>query len=571
MLNDPTCFDKLATIAVASGVATFAAAGLAPPPGVLESVAAGGGLLGLLRGRRALDRDALAARLRDDLAANWEAWGETASMADPGRRASAVASFEEVIGRCAPPPGALIGQRLDAEAIARLMLAEAARLRPEVFADANPRNADAHLARGFFLKVTTRAYARLFAEPDFIDRIAPDLWRGLFDAVDEILRLVRDLHAERDTTEAPIRLKLTVAQKLAVSFGAQTADILDPARLERFLEESADRRDDLAARLTAPSNEDDPAVRRLRAEAAALIEDGRFEEADARLTEAEARAEAAEREAEEALDRRKRSRAASRAERGDLARLRLAYREAAEHYARAARITPAADAEQRWSYALRRASTLYALGREFGDNAALEESIAVHRGDALPLAPRTDRPLDWARTQNNLGNALFNLGEREAGTETLREAVAAYRAALEERSRDRVPLDWAATQTNIGNALGTLGEREAGTETLREAVAAFRAALEEPTRDRVPLDWAATQNNLGNALRTLGEREAGTETLREAVAAFRAALEERTRGPRPPRLGRDPEQPRHRPRHHRRTRGRDRNPPRGRRRLPRRP
>ena len=35
-------------------------------------------------------------------------------------------------------------------------------------------------------------------------------------------------------------------------------------------------------------------------------------------------------------------------------------------------------------------------------------------------------------TQNNLGNALVALGERETGTARLEEAVAAYRAALEE-------------------------------------------------------------------------------------------------------------------------------------------
>ena len=78
--------------------------------------------------------------------------------------------------------------------------------------------------------------------------------------------------------------------------------------------------------------------------------------------------------------------------------------------------------------------------------------------------------------------------------------MAAYRAALEERRRDRVPLDWATTQNNLGNALGSLGERESGTARLEEAVVAFRAALEERRRDRVPLDWAMTQNNLGAAL-----------------------------------------------------------------------
>jgi hypothetical protein len=50
---------------------------------------------------------------------------------------------------------------------------------------------------------------------------------------------------------------------------------------------------------------------------------------------------------------------------------------------------------------------------------------------------------------------------------------------------------------NLGVALATLGELESGPARLEEAVAAFRAALEEWTRDRVPLDWAKAQYNLG--------------------------------------------------------------------------
>ena len=43
-------------------------------------------------------------------------------------------------------------------------------------------------------------------------------------------------------------------------------------------------------------------------------------------------------------------------------------------------------------------------------------------------------------TQNNLGTALRALGERESGTARLNEAVAAYREALKEYTRERVPL-----------------------------------------------------------------------------------------------------------------------------------
>jgi tetratricopeptide (TPR) repeat protein len=59
----------------------------------------------------------------------------------------------------------------------------------------------------------------------------------------------------------------------------------------------------------------------------------------------------------------------------------------------------------------------------------------------------------------------------------LRKAVAALREALRERTRATVPLDWALTQNNLGNALRVQGERERGTARLREAVIAYEAAL----------------------------------------------------------------------------------------------
>jgi len=72
-------------------------------------------------------------------------------------------------------------------------------------------------------------------------------------------------------------------------------------------------------------------------------------------------------------------------------------------------------------------------------------------------------------TQNNLGNALSSLGERESGTARLEEAVSAYREALKERTRERVPLAWATTQNNLATALSSLGERESGVARLEEA------------------------------------------------------------------------------------------------------
>ena len=83
--------------------------------------------------------------------------------------------------------------------------------------------------------------------------------------------------------------------------------------------------------------------------------------------------------------------------------------------------------------------------------------------------------------------------------------MAAYRATLEVWSREDAPYG-ARTQNNLGNALLALGERESGTDRLEEAIATYRAALEVWSREDAPYDWAMTQNN-GNALSSAKARQ----------------------------------------------------------------
>jgi hypothetical protein len=117
---------------------------------------------------------------------------------------------------------------------------------------------------------------------------------------------------------------------------------------------------------------------------------------------------------------------------------------------------------------------------------------------------------DIARIKLILGNSLVTVGDQTGTNDPISEAIGLYRAAL---TNFQFPLDRAMTQNNLGYAMFRLGERESGTADLQQAVAAYRAALVERTRERAPLDWATTQNNLGNALETLGERESGTADL----------------------------------------------------------
>jgi tetratricopeptide (TPR) repeat protein len=297
---------------------------------------------------------------------------------------------------------------------------------------------------------------------------------------------------------------------------------------------------------------DAPEVAQLKDAARAALDVGRLDEADDLLARVETAQDAALDQRQRVLEQQQREveqqqreveqqqieRAAIAAQRGGIALTRLRYREAAQHFAAAARRLPPGQEERAVACLYEEADALYRQGEEFGDHDALVDAIARYRM-LLDRRPRERVPLDWATTQNKLGTALWTLAERESGTAGLEEAVAAFRLALEERTRERVPLDLAGTQNNLGIALMKLGEwasgaPDAGRGRLEEAVAAHRLALEERTRERVPLDWAATQNDLGAALTRLGEREsgapdAGRGRLEEAVAAYRLALEERTR------------------------------------------
>ena len=57
-------------------------------------------------------------------------------------------------------------------------------------------------------------------------------------------------------------------------------------------------------------------------------------------------------------------------------------------------------------------------------------------------------------------------------------------------------------------------------------MAAYRASLDELTRERVPLDWALTQIGLGSALTSLAEQSAADpETLPHAREAIEDGCE----------------------------------------------
>ncbi len=351
-------------------------------------------------------------------------------------------------------------------------------------------------------------------------------------SLEEVQAFVKAERQELKTTyQAQIKdlsQRLEVTQDAVIGFFAiLKREHVPLEKMTETLAAIAQRHREMLDRL-AVLDPDDPAIKALIREARTALAKGDYDRADLLLHRAEAAELEAARQAQAAANKRLLKSAVARAERGEISLTRLRYREAARHFKAASSLVPNLHPQEQGAYLRRSADALGEYGDQQGNNEALREAIAAYH-EALGVLTQEHMPLDWAGTQNNLGNVLSRLGTREPGTSRLEAAVSAYRSALEERTRERVPLDWAATQTNLGNALRMLGEREPGTSRLEEAVAAFRSALEAYTRERVPLYWALTQNNLGIALSLLGERESGTSRLEEAVVAYRLALEERTR------------------------------------------
>ena len=131
------------------------------------------------------------------------------------------------------------------------------------------------------------------------------------------------------------------------------------------------------------------------------------------------------------------------------------------------------------------------------------------------------------------------------------EAVEAYRLALTVRTRDDLPQDWARTQNNLGNALRALGERLGWAGGSASAERGGRGPPPGPHRPhsrRPPPAMGQDPEQPGHRAPGPGRASGGPEGLRrlsEAVEAFRQALTVDTRDDLPQVLGHDPEQPGH--------------------------
>src|SRR5512147_560680 len=221
---------------------------------------------------------------------------------------------------------------------------------------------------------------------------------------DQVAVITEALKREQKLTDEQRQTIADLEGKLGVSAGALRAFFrtlgeaeVPPERQEAKLVEIAERYKQLVTQVAAAPG-DDPEVAKLKGEAKAALDAGQLVRADDLLAQVQAAQDAA-------LERRQVEAAATAAQRGEIALTRLRYRDAAEHFAAAARRVPPGHEQQSLAYLDREASALYQQGDEFGNNPALTDAADRYRA-LLKRRTRERVPLDWAATQNNLGFAL---------------------------------------------------------------------------------------------------------------------------------------------------------------------
>ena len=135
----------------------------------------------------------------------------------------------------------------------------------------------------------------------------------------------------------------------------------------------------------------------------------------------------------------------------------------------------------------------------------LKSAIAAYTEALWCYSPERE-PLNYAGVQNNLGTACWNLAQHEPSELLTVRAIEAYCEALKYRTRELVPAAAAATYNNLGTAYWHLAnqfqQKQARTESLQQAIAAYEAALDiagEIDRTQLTFDTSAARNNLGLA------------------------------------------------------------------------
>ena len=175
--------------------------------------------------------------------------------------------------------------------------------------------------------------------------------------------------------------------------------------------------------------------------------------------------------------------------------------------------------------AIARAGAKAALGELTGDLARLARAIST-LAVSLDTLGRDQSPLDWARGQSGLAQALTQLGEATENETAYAKALACYdRAGVVLRAAPGLVLR-AEIASGRGLTLTRLAELSGDVAVLNAAEAAFKTELEAGPHRTDPVTWAMLQVQLGQVYVTRLQLTGKDRGERAAAAlAFQSALE----------------------------------------------
>lgn len=307
------------------------------------------------------------------------------------------------------------------------------------------------------------------------------------------------------------------------SLGAETPK--DPAELDTVLRAQAERLKSILTENTALKSAD-PEIIRLSALADRAVAQGAIETAIGFREQAKKRAATRDKaldQAEVELAARRAELAEVYAKSGETYMLAFDYARGAEDFEQAFGQVRQWNQDAAWKYKRREGEALAALGFYKGDKAALNRAKSAFE-EAERLLTSEDKPEEWGQTISGLSAVLRVMGEREQGTDNLRESASILRAALAKRAEIKTALDWSGLENNLAMALWRLGERESSPQTLEQAAAMFEAALADVPKGSSPISMALIENNLGVVLTAAGQRDAGLTAFDKAIGVLERAL-----------------------------------------------
>ncbi|MGC2854739.1 cyclic nucleotide-binding domain-containing protein [Novispirillum sp. DQ9] len=153
----------------------------------------------------------------------------------------------------------------------------------------------------------------------------------------------------------------------------------------------------------------------------------------------------------------------------------------------------------------------------------LRDAVAAFK-NALQGVNRDADPRGFGALHARLGGVLFRLDKATGDEQALKDAIGHLQYAVQVFTRAEDPWRWAELMNTIAQVLQVYGDHFKSMEALRKAVEVCRQACEVRTPEAAPLLYAATRNNMGSALFLIAKYSGDAEAMRLASVAFRDAL-----------------------------------------------